>query len=72
MADQGLQKTPTLDVFELAGSGNKVVDPTTLPEKTLAAFNNFMMGKTAPHRVYVYSHDYDRFCTLVRKGNIKI
>ena len=63
---------PELEEFELENVIFKVVDPTLLPPKTLSAFDQFMAGSTAPHPVFVYSHDYTRFCTLARKGQISI
>ncbi|WP_299140970.1 hypothetical protein [uncultured Vibrio sp.] len=63
---------PELTEFELKNVAFKVVDPTQLPENTLSAFDEFIAGSTAPHPVYVYSHDYARFCMLVREGHISI
>ncbi|MEZ8192710.1 hypothetical protein [Vibrio sp. 1F279] len=63
---------PELKEFDLENVAFKVVDPTQLPQKTLSAFDEFMAGSTAPHRIYVYSHDYARFCMLVREGHISI
>lgn len=63
---------PNLEEFELENVVFKVVNPTLLPSQTMAAFDRFMAGSTAPHRTYVYSHDYTRFCTLVREGHITI
>ncbi len=50
----------------------KVVGPSSLPTKTLTAFDKFMAGASVPHRVFVYNQDYARFCMLVRRGDIKI
>lgn len=61
---------PTLEEFELPGAVFKVVDPSSLPGNVLKAFNEFMTGASVPHRVYVYSHDYSRFCMLVKRGSI--
>ncbi|ENQ8649121.1 hypothetical protein ACEQ8A_002761 [Vibrio fluvialis] len=63
---------PQLEEFEMDEVIFKVVDPSVLPPKTLKEFDKFMAGATVPHRVYVYSHDYSRFCGLVRNGTIKI
>ncbi|HHC6804205.1 hypothetical protein [Vibrio parahaemolyticus] len=63
---------PGLEEFDLENVPFKVIDPSSLPEKTLKSFNTFMSGSTVPHRVYVYSHDYTRFCMLVRRGDILI
>ncbi|ASG01068.1 hypothetical protein CEG15_13150 [Vibrio anguillarum] len=63
---------PTLIEFNLENVSFTVVDPSLLPEKTLKSFNIFMSGSTVPHRTYVYSHDYARFCMLVRRGDILI
>lgn len=66
------EQLPDLEEFDLENVPFKVVDPSPLPEQTLKAFDTFMSGSAVPHRVYVYSHDYARFCMLVRKGNIVI
>ncbi|PMH42635.1 hypothetical protein BCU68_13640 [Vibrio sp. 10N.286.49.B3] len=50
----------------------KVVDPTSLPQKTQLAMCEFMRGKTAPHLLYIYSHDYASFRNLVISGKIII
>ncbi|MEZ8155153.1 hypothetical protein ACED66_02875 [Vibrio splendidus] len=63
---------PELEEFELENVVFKVVDPTLLPPKTLSAFEQFMAGSSAPHPVFVYSHDYARFCMMTRKGHISI
>ena len=63
---------PELTEFELENVVFKVVDPTQLPQQTLSAFDEFIAGSTAPHPIYVYSHDYARFCKLVRSGHISI
>ncbi|MCG9700300.1 hypothetical protein L1D19_09260 [Vibrio natriegens] len=61
---------PTLKEFDLPDVPWKVVDPSSLPPATLSAFDTFMSGASVPHRVFVYSHDYSRFCMLVRRGDI--
>ncbi|KOO15579.1 hypothetical protein AKJ18_07555 [Vibrio xuii] len=66
------KQLPRLEEFELENVVFKVVDPTLLPAQTFAAFDAFMAGSTAPHPVFVYAHDYSRFCTLVCKGHITI
>ncbi|MCG9647092.1 hypothetical protein L1D24_00765 [Vibrio brasiliensis] len=63
---------PELEEFELENVVFKVVNPKLLPSHTFAAFDEFMAGSTIPHPIYVYSHDYARFCTLVREGHIII
>ncbi|WMN89110.1 hypothetical protein NI382_21625 [Vibrio parahaemolyticus] len=63
---------PNLEEFSMEDVPFKVVDPSTLPTKTLAAFDTFMAGASVPHRVFVYSQDYARFCMLVRRSDIKI
>lgn len=63
---------PNLEEFSMANVPFKVVDPSSLPTKTLTAFDKFMAGASVPHRVFVYSQDYARFCMLVRRGDIQI
>lgn len=63
---------PELEEFSMPDVPFRVVDPTELPERTLEAFNAYMRGSAAPHPTYVYSHDYSRFCMLVRRGDITI
>ncbi|MCW8327360.1 hypothetical protein MD588_00910 [Photobacterium sp. SDRW27] len=63
---------PELEDFELENVPFKVVDPSMLPAHTFKAFDAYMRGSTVPHPVYVYSHDYSRFCMLVRRGDINI
>lgn len=58
---------PELNEFEMDNVRYKVVDPS---ERTLKAFDAYMRGSAVPHPVYVYSHDYSRFCMLVRRGDI--
>lgn len=72
MTDSYETMLPNLEEFELPNVPWKVVDPSSLPSATLSAFDTFMSGASVPHRVYVYSHDYSRFCMLVRRGDIKI
>ncbi|AWA98012.1 hypothetical protein CU052_00670 [Vibrio harveyi] len=50
----------------------KVVNPNNLPPKTQVAMYEFMNGKSAPHTVYIYSHDYRLFRNLVISGRITI
>lgn len=66
------KQLPQLEEFDLENVVFKVVDPTQLPPRTFAAFEEFLVGSTVPHRVYVYSQDYERFCSLVRSGHITI
>ncbi len=70
--DPYLTLLPALEEFELPDVTWKVVDPSCLPPSTLLAFDTFMRGASVPHRVFVYSHDYSRFCMLVRRGDIKL
>lgn len=63
---------PSLEDFEPDNVPYKVVDPSVLPERTYKAFDAYMRGSTVPHPVYVYSHDYSRFCMLVRRNDITI
>ncbi|WP_017050849.1 hypothetical protein [Vibrio anguillarum] len=72
MTDPYLNLLPTLEEFELPDVPWKVVDPSSLPKVTLSAFDSFMSGASVPHRVFVYSHDYSRFCMLVCRGDITI
>ena len=72
MNDEAFPELPLLEEFDLPGAAFKVVDPSSLPENLLTAFDAFMRGSSVPHRVYVYSHDYSRFCMLVKKGHIII
>ncbi|CAK2517789.1 conserved hypothetical protein [Vibrio crassostreae] len=50
----------------------KVVNPNSLPPKTQVAMDEFMNGKSVPHTVYIYSHDYRLFRNLVISGRITI
>ncbi|MEZ9171739.1 hypothetical protein AB4122_09770 [Vibrio cyclitrophicus] len=50
----------------------KVVNPNNLPPKTQVAMDEFMNGKSAPHAVYIYSHDYRLFRNLAISGRITI
>lgn len=63
---------PELTEFSIADDPFKVVDPTGLPEKTRKAFDEFMRDASSPQAFCVYSHDYARFCKLVRDGDITI
>lgn len=72
MRDELNMLIPLLESFELTNSAFRVVDPSSLPAHTLAAFDDYMAGSAVPHPIYVYSHDYTRFCLLVRRGEIVI
>lgn len=72
MTDPYLNLLPTLEEFELPNVPWNVVDPSSLPKATLSTFGLFMSGASVPHRVFVYSHDYLRFCMLVRRGDITL
>lgn len=67
MSNQNALMLPILEEFELPSVSFKVLDPSSLSPQTLAAFDDFMRGAGVPHRVFVYSHDYARFCMLVKK-----
>ncbi len=49
-----------------------VVNPDSLPPNTQVAMDEFMTGKSVPHAVYIYSHDYRLFRHLVISGKITI
>ncbi|AVF75466.1 hypothetical protein NI392_21345 [Vibrio alginolyticus] len=72
MTDNFDHLLPNLKEFELPNVPFKVVDPSSLPPQTLMAFDEFMRGASVPHRVYVYTQDYSRFCMLVRRGDITV
>ncbi|CAK2723862.1 hypothetical protein VCRA2133E348_180085 [Vibrio crassostreae] len=36
------------------------------------AFEQFLAGSSAPHPVYAYQHDYERFLLLIEQGKITI
>ncbi|WP_299020130.1 hypothetical protein [uncultured Photobacterium sp.] len=63
---------PELKEFSIPDTQFKVVDPLELPEQTRKAFDEFMADASAPAPFCVYSHDYSRFCKMVRKGEITI
>jgi len=63
---------PELKEFSIPDVPFKVVDPTALPDRTSTTFNEFMTSSSVPGAFCVYSHDYSRFCNLVRKGEITI
>lgn len=63
---------PELREFSLPDVPFKVVDPTALPEHTRQAFDDFIADASAPSAFCAYSHDYSRFCKLVRQGKINI
>ncbi|MCG9727874.1 hypothetical protein [Vibrio brasiliensis] len=49
-----------------------VVDPSNLPVDLKNTLDDFMIGQTVPHDIYIYAHDYELFRQLVRSGQIKI
>ncbi|HFQ4941539.1 TPA: hypothetical protein ACGUTZ_004069 [Vibrio vulnificus] len=63
---------PLLQARKLPNVPFMVVDPRDLPEEWQVAFERFLIGAAAPHPIYVYQHDYERFCLLVKKGYILI
>ena len=63
---------PELKEFSIPDTPFKVVDPTGLPDETRKAFDEFMADASSPSPFCVYSHDYSRFCKLVRQGDINI
>ena len=63
---------PELKEFSIPDVPFSVVDPTELPEPTRKAFDEFVADSSAPSAFCAYSHDYSRFCKLVRQGDITI
>lgn len=62
---------PTLTPFNLPDVPFKVIDPNELPNTYRVAFEQFLAGSAAPHPVYAYQHDYERFILLIEQGRIK-
>ncbi|ELR67897.1 hypothetical protein C942_00205 [Photobacterium marinum] len=63
---------PELKEFSIPDVPFKVVDPVELPNQTRKAFDEFMTDASTPAAFCVYSHDYSRFCHMVRSGEITI
>ena len=64
---------PDLKTFQLHKDiPFSVVDPTSLPANLKDALDEFMIGQTVPHNIYIYAHDYEFFRQLVESGQIKI
>ncbi|MGF1760846.1 hypothetical protein L4D76_23580 [Photobacterium sagamiensis] len=63
---------PTLTPFYIPNIPFAVVDPRELPENIQAAFEQFIAGSATPHPIYVYSHDYERFCMLIRQSKLSL
>lgn len=63
---------PKLPEFRLDKVPFSVVNPSELPLDIAKAFDSYMRGQAAPHMIYVYAHDWDRFCAAVERGDIKI
>ena len=63
---------PILTAFNLPDVPFKVIDPNELPTTYRLAFEEFLAGSSAPHPVYAYQHDYERFILLIEQGRIEI
>lgn len=64
---------PQLEMFRLHEDiPFLVVDPSGLPVNIKDALDEFMIGQTVPHNIYIYSHDYEFFRQLVQSGCIKV
>ncbi|MCW8331986.1 hypothetical protein MD588_24645 [Photobacterium sp. SDRW27] len=63
---------PELKEFSVPDVQFKVIDPLLLPEQTRKAFDAFTADSAAPAAFCAYSHDYARFCKLVRQGDIDL
>jgi|GEM_PF-1966268 len=64
---------PELEMFSLHKDiPFYVVDPSSLPANIKRALDEFMIGQTVPHYIYIYAHDYDFFRLLVQSGQIKV
>ena len=63
---------PELIPFNLPNVPFKVIDPSSLPDTYQRAFEAFLAGSSAPHPIYAYQHDYERFILLIEQGHIKI
>ncbi|MEZ8854375.1 hypothetical protein AB6E16_02580 [Vibrio atlanticus] len=63
---------PILTAFNLPDVPFKVIDPNELPDIYRLAFEQFLAGSSAPHPVYAYQHDYERFLLLIEREEITI
>ncbi|NOJ09587.1 hypothetical protein [Vibrio splendidus] len=63
---------PELIPFNLPNVPFKVIDPSSLPDTYQRVFEEFLAGSSAPHPIYAYQHDYERFILLIEQGHIKI
>ncbi|KAB0458862.1 hypothetical protein [Vibrio kanaloae] len=63
---------PTLTPFNLPNVPFKVINPNELPATYRLAFEEFLAGSSAPHPIYAYQHDFERFILLIEQGHIKI
>ncbi len=70
MTTQNKKPLPALTPFTLPNVPFTIVDPRELPPPLQNAFEAYLAGSAAPHPIYVYQHDYDRFCLLVQQGKI--
>ncbi|KPL97170.1 hypothetical protein [Vibrio splendidus] len=52
--------------------GNTLAKAKELPDIYKVAFEQFLAGSSAPHPVYAYQHDYERFLLLIEQGKITI
>ncbi|CDT52383.1 hypothetical protein BCU19_14880 [Vibrio cyclitrophicus] len=64
-------KLPELELFNIKGSPFLVVDPSVLPAEVMAKLDEFMIGKTVSHAVFIYEQDWNEFCHAVERGDIK-
>ncbi|EID4423511.1 hypothetical protein ABMY36_12555 [Vibrio vulnificus] len=72
MTQQDQRLMPTLTSFLLPNVPFAVVDPRELPETIQSVFEAYLAGSAVPHPIYVYQHDYERFCLLVQQNKIQI
>ncbi|HGF3724384.1 hypothetical protein CGH72_19670 [Vibrio parahaemolyticus] len=72
MTIQNKQLLPVLSPFTLQNVPFTVIDPRELPAPLLNAFEADLAGSAAPHPIYAYQHDYERFCVLVRQRKITL
>ncbi len=72
MITQDKQPLPTLTPFTLPNVPFTVIDPRDLPANLQIAFECYLAGSAAPHPIYAYQHDYERFCLLVHQGKISL
>ncbi|MBS9834870.1 hypothetical protein [Vibrio alginolyticus] len=69
MTTQNKKPLPALTPLTLLNVPFTVVDPRELPPLQ-KAFETYLVGSAALHPIYVYQHDYERFCLLVQQGKI--